>query len=673
MQDRYIEKAINKLFYILFFFTPLILFPKSSELFELNKIVFIYIITILLVTFWLARMVLAKRIIFRRTILDFPLILFFASQILSAILSIDIRTSLFGYYGRFNGGLTSLFAYLLLYWTFVSNMDIKKTINTLYFLLVSALLVSFYGLLQRLGIDKDIWVQDVQNRVFSTLGQPNWLATFLIALIPIGNILYATSKNLKSLFFGLLTIIFYLTLLFTKSRSGLLGFLLGDFILCFYLILDKKHKQISKEILKKIGIIHIVFILLALLFGTPWTRNLNQLFIKASPPVISEELGGTESGDIRKIVWKGAINVWSHYPLVGSGVETFAFSFYQYRPSEINLVSEWDFLFNKAHNEFLNYAATTGTVGLLAYLYLIVITYVSFIKSMKNPYRYLILGFACAYSGILVANFFGFSTTTSSLAFFLFPAMTNALVPKNPLRLSDYQKGKINTRQMIALVCLLFIASLTLFNCGRYWFADYLYAKAERLANQANSEKALNAIFSAISISPREPLFYSQLGEIQSNYALNSFSENKMKNAQEMAKEAVSNSQKALDMSVRNLALLRSRETILIRLSTIDPTYLHLAKDAMLLETSYSPTDAKLYYNLGLCYARIGQKDDAITTLEKTIQLKGNYKEARLALALLYINAGRKKEAENQLRYILTNIDPNDAIAQQELHELTGK
>jgi putative inorganic carbon (hco3(-)) transporter len=60
---------------------------------------------------------------------------------------------------------------------------------------------------------------------------------------------------------------------------------------------------------------------------------------------------------------KGAWELTKKYPLFGSGVETFAYSYYNVRPVEHNLVTEWDFLYNKAHNEFLNYAATTGFVG----------------------------------------------------------------------------------------------------------------------------------------------------------------------------------------------------------------------------------------------------------------------------------------------------------------------
>jgi len=95
----------------------------------------------------------------------------------------------------------------------------------------------------------------------------------------------------------------------------------------------------------------------------------------------SAQAGGTESGEIRKLVWKGAINIWKDYPLTGSGPETFALLFPKYKPPEHNLTSEWDFVYNKAHNEYLNYLATTGLLGTLFYLILILSSLLQIFKS----------------------------------------------------------------------------------------------------------------------------------------------------------------------------------------------------------------------------------------------------------------------------------------------------
>src|SRR3990167_2046009 len=102
------------------------------------------------------------------------------------------------------------------------------------------------------------------------------------------------------------------------------------------------------------------------LFSWP---NSSQQNTKQKSITTSEDV--TESLDIRKIVWKGAVDLGLKNPLFGTGVETFAYSYYLVRPKEHNLTSEWDYLYNKAHNEYLNYFATTGFIGLVAYFFLL--------------------------------------------------------------------------------------------------------------------------------------------------------------------------------------------------------------------------------------------------------------------------------------------------------------
>ncbi|MBI2036711.1 O-antigen ligase family protein, partial [Candidatus Microgenomates bacterium] len=350
-------------------------------------------------------------------------------------------------------------------------------------ILISGAIVAFYGVLEHFGIDKDYWVQDVQNRVFSTLGQPNWLAAYLSILIPIAIVFgiqktqntQKASKSEKSdslnfrstdslvhrvfrVFWIFLPLLFYLTLLYTKSRSGFVGLWIG---LAFFVGTYFWHqRQTLKNItLKKfIGIYWYLLVVLVFIgsitfvvgapfeqlkpftldgIGSKLSKQLatsNQQLVKAQGTAL--EIGGTESGEIRKIVWQGAIDIAKHYPLFGSGVETFAYSYYQYRPVEHNLTSEWDFLYNKAHNEYLNYLATTGAFGLGSYLLIIIvflllstgkISNLKFtifnenlkfkIKNYEDDFLSAILSFALitAYISILVSNFFGFSVVIINL------------------------------------------------------------------------------------------------------------------------------------------------------------------------------------------------------------------------------------------------------------------
>ena len=662
---KFLEKGVGVVFNILFFFTPLILFPKTSELFEFNKIVFIYLTTILIVTLWLTKMVLAKKIIFRRTIIDLPLIIFLISQFLSSLTSIDRHTSFLGYYGRFNGGLLSTLSYSLLYWALVSNLNAKATLKALYFLFASSFLVAIYGVLQHFGVDSDLWVQDVKNRVFSTLGQPNWLATFLAALIPLS---WALSLKEKRLAFWGLSILFFIVLLYTKSRSGILGFFVA-FIVFWGLTIKSKRGKFG-NLIKTFSLVTVSFLAIAFLVGTPWTPNLENIISQNLPSesenILPAEPGGTESGEIRKIVWKGAIAVFRNYPLTGSGVETFAYSFYEFRPRELNLVSEWDFLFNKAHNEYLNMGATSGILGLASYLILIGSSLFLIFK-IENPLKYAL---GAGYISILVVNFFGFSTTTTSLLFYLFPGVAIATSGQKEFKVP---REKLSVTQKVLLLLTIPLVAYVLFAISKYWYSDLLFAKGRILSDEENFQEAKRTLSYAIMLSPNEATFRNELAQVLSYESLALSKKGDEKEAVRIANEAIKTSQEAIGISPRNLLLLRGRASILVRLSALDPIYIHEAKDTMLQETKYSPTDAKLFYNLGLAYARIGQTNDALSTLEKTVALKENYRDARYALALLYLRENRREDAAEELSYILTHIDPEDALVQQELHEITGK
>ncbi len=392
----FFDNIIIYTFFLLFFLVPIVLSPLNYELFEYNKMMLTYGLTVIIVGAWVVKMIIEKRLRIARTPLDIPILLFLISQTISTILSIDQHISFWGYYSRFNGGLLSTISYILLFYAFVTNFPKGKIKTLLYITLASAILIAFYGVLEHLGIDKDLWVQDVQDRVFSTLGQPNWLAAYLVALLPITFALslqqishiWEKAKYMLSdrTFWKYLSvaILFYAVLIFTKSRSGFIAFWVVNVFFWIVLLLKLKYRHTAVRILL---IFNLSFLIFTFILGIPFDQlskftlpdlytsfqtkiEHKQLAPKPQKPISGSiiEVGVTGSGKIREIVWKGALDIFRHYPLFGTGVETFAFSYYKFRPVEHNMTSEWDFLYNKAHNEYLNFAATTGAFGLGTYL-----------------------------------------------------------------------------------------------------------------------------------------------------------------------------------------------------------------------------------------------------------------------------------------------------------------
>ena len=656
------QKIIFILFAFLIFLVPLVLWPYTSEVFEFNKVVLLYILTTLITGIWVVRSLIERKIIFRRTILDIPLLVFIGSQLISTIFSIDPLTSWLGYYSRFNGGLASIICYCLLYWAFVSNFWKQDAIKLIKILLSSATLVSLYGILEHFGIDKDIWVQDVQSRVFSTLGQPNWLAAWLVALMPIGWALRLNPRHTKNWLWITLSALFFTTLLFTKSRSGLLGFVVANFIF-WGLVLLKYKKQFLREF-----IIHnSLFLILFLLIGSPFRASNIQPPI--SPGIPSLETGGTESGTIRKIVWKGATQVWLHYPVFGSGVETFAFTYYKFRPVEHNLVSEWDFIYNKAHNQFLNTAANSGTTGLLSYLFLIGASVYLFTRKFENSEEGILnLALLAGFVSLSATNFFGFAVVPTELTFFLFPAFAIAIAGNS----TEYQvrSKKLENTQKMSTLFVLCTLLYVLFSVGKYWYADTLFAKGKAFNASKKPDQAIKYLGAATRLEPNQALYHNELGSSLTNIALTYNEQKDTTNSKKFADMAIAESDKAVSLSPANVNLKKARFGVFIMLSVIDQNYLLNAQNTLVETINQSPTDAKLYYNLGLTYARTGQSDKALDVLKKTIGLKSNYKDARLAYAILLIEKGDKTGAKAQLEYILGSIDPNDFLTKQTLESI---
>jgi O-antigen ligase len=649
-------------------------------------------------------MFLAKRINFTKTLITWPLVIFFLSQLTSTFISIDFRTSVLGYYSRFHGGLLSTISYTLLYWAYVSNMDKGRSKKFLYLLLGVGVIVSIWAVFEHIGhsfsclifpgfesFDVTCWDQDVKNRVFATLGQPNWLAAWIVGITPltwaygISNFQFPISKQISSykllnkLFWILLSALFFVTLLFTKSRSGLLGFIAADIMFWAGLIwVTLINGRGLRDTLKKFRIYHSAFIILVLISGTPWTSNLKTLLNK-NGEVVEErstsgtalEVGGTDSANIRKIVWKGTLDIWKNYPLFGSGVETFAYSYLKFRPVEHNLTSEWNYLYNKAHNEYLNMAATTGSFGLASYLILIGAISFLFFKQLKIPvahvgrdsfeFSVLNLALLSGFASILVTNFFGFSVVPVALLFFLFPAIAISLNSEE-IKKKEFDSSTLTTAHRVGVLFTLILAFYFLILISKYWYSDFVYAKGRRLSDSKDYIEAREVLLKATKLSPNESVYWEELSRATSTLAVLYLEKDEGEIAQKLAERAITESERAVSLSPSNVNYKKARANIFINLSSQDPDYLYTSRDILSEALKLAPTDAHLTYNLALSYFRTGEMDLFLQTIKRAIELKPNYKDARLTLANFYVYEKMPALARHELEYILDNIGADEAV-----------
>jgi Flp pilus assembly protein TadD len=520
-------------------------------------------------------------------------------------------------------------------------------------ILSTATIVSLYGILERLGIDKHLWVQDVQNRIFSTLGQPNWLAAYLLTLIPLT--LAFASKNAK---YYLLTAIYLLAIYFTRSRSGFLG--VGTAVGLYFLF-----KRFS---LKVVGVVAGLGLLALVIAQSQFNLLGSRVPFDDSAPAIYS--GGSSSSQIREVVWRGALDIWKAYPVFGSGVETFAYSYYNFRPVEHNLLSEWDFLYNKAHNEFLNFLATSGAFGLISYS-LIIFWFTS--RAKKSPE--LVAGFL----GLSVSNFFGFSVVPVGLFFFLFPALS--LVGKDDsieIKVKNKQYYFIGNKEAIAITIVFLIACWFSFRLISWWQADKLFNYGRNYLTANQVELGYNYLVEAVSRKPNEPLFRSDLGEAAAKLAVvyDQAPKSASNSAQltaardQLINQAVAESDLVLEQNKVHLNFYKSRAKIFLLLNTIEGQYLNQALETVIQAIELAPTDAKLHYNLGLLYQQLNQTELAKQALEETIELKPNYEAARFSLGSLYQQLDQPDLAREQYQYILQFLNPENQQVKDELQKL---
>ncbi|MDP2649475.1 MAG: O-antigen ligase family protein [bacterium] len=792
---KFCNKLLEYCYYALFLLVPLAFTSSTSELFELNKMWLTFGLTILIAFSWTAKSIVNKELKIQRTPLDIPIILFLLSQIISTIFSLDFHVSVWGYYSRFNGGLLSILSYIFLYYAFVSNLnafpkekgaDIVKRL--LKISLFSGLIVALWGLPSHFGydptcllfrgtLDVSCWTEAFQPkvRIFSTLGQPDWLAAYLAILIPIA-IGFAINhksqitnhkqiqnynnrnakrfensnlfgiRNLKFVILFLFPVLFYLDLTYTDARSGFIAIWIAliTFVIGYFWIIRKKLIPFSPlKILKKNSFIFLAILSFFLIFffvGTSVyqldnftfagiTRHFAKQTTSPTKPAETKpnseapsadkiSSGGTESTKIRFIVWEGAIEAWKHYPIFGSGVETFAFAYYKNRPVAHNLTSEWDYLYNKAHNEYLNFLTTTGIVGLGTYLFMIAaflflslqaLNHKSQITNHKQIQNYnnqnakhfensnlfgiwnlefgiLNLALLAGYLSILVTNFFGFSVVVVNIYLFMIPAfvfiLNNSINNKKvfviggkPAVQNHQIKPSLPLSQMFFIFIIGFISLYLLFNLFKFWLADQAYALGYNFDRAGQYQQAYLKLHEAVSLRGDEPAFKDELAINDAILSVALSTQKEVVTAKNLEEEAVNTSFLITSEHPNNIVFQKTKVRVFYTLSQVKPAYLPKALDAIKRVNELAPTDAKVSYNLGLLYGQNGGAQKAVEVLEQTIKLKPDYREAYYALGLYYhelavdknskvVKPEFQQKAVETMRFLVNNFN-NDSQARQ--------
>jgi O-antigen ligase len=402
-----LRQKITTLLLVCILVTPLIITPWSDDYYYYPKIYFVYIVTL---TIWGLYCLDEKGEKIKKDFLELTLIGYIIICVLSTIFSIDRVRSIWGNFGR-EEGLFAIIAYCLLFIAakryYIFN---QKHVE---FMLIPSLAVAIYGILQYFGFDpipRDFIRIYWKGRAFSTIGNPNFLGTYITLILPIFIFSYISSQK-KRYMLGIC--ITFFALLCTLTRSAWLGTLTAVFIQAWYVM---RYKYNSKYFIITIGMLGFM----ALLFNFCSDGQLFDRFKSISEDavqVVVKSSNYQNAGSNRVFIWERVLHLIKQRPILGYGLETLDIIFTKTYHDEIIASYGRLAIFDKAHNEFLNIAVSTGVTSLIFYItFILSAVYKAFKRVESNN---LVIPLLCSTIGYLVQAFFNISVVSVAYLYWL--------------------------------------------------------------------------------------------------------------------------------------------------------------------------------------------------------------------------------------------------------------
>lgn len=492
--------------------------------------------------------------------------------------------------------------------------------------LAAGVLTSAYGLSQTLGADSLNWNTHFEKRAFSTLGNPDYLAGYLVALLPMAFLLTLRSSGKRAWFgYRAITFLLFTALLMTRVRGSLLALAVALVVLTLGLGMPWGRELAAKN--KKTLL--IAFAILVAGGAAYWFRYGGWNAFEWGQASVQQRLQ----------TYRVGMEMLKDHPLTGIGLGQLGrvYPLYQWRPFS---AAEWPshpvVLTEHLHNEFLQMAVEGGWIG-LGFFFLVLAAYITKVfriisdPGIPIPTKELLLGILASLAALLgqaLTNFpFQVIPTGVLFGFFLAAPLalnSTALPFKAISKLKAYwvllgilflAGGAWATKCVAASIALRNTVGET--NLGHASLAGQFATRLAQLApgdpNAWNAvakarelnqqrEGAVDAYNLEMALNPNSPQAYlsSAQDEIQLGHT----------------DEALSLCQKCLSMIPNDSQVLWLEGVCYFKLNRFEDAAHDFEKFL-----PWAPRDESLYVNLGVCYVKSGRKKNAIEAWKKAHEL----------------------------------------------------
>lgn len=340
---------------------------------------------------------------------------YFILVVLSLFFSLNPQISILGSKYRHDGFLAFM-AYCFAYLIARNAKGIEKHFFRI--ISVTSVVIAIYAILQFYQMDpvpKELYALEWVGIAFATMGNPNFLGSYLVLSIPMPIYLYFyRGKKIGFLAYAIL----FLALLTTRTRGAWIGAFIA---LIAFLVLHQIRSGFTKNQGKKVLVVFFSSLGMILLFvltsGDVFASRFLSIFSDFFN-IIKEEETAYLGGSSRIYIWGKVIELIRMRPLFGFGLDTLYIAMNMHFRGQIisdfGRYRNWD----KAHNEYLNIGVSSGLLSLFAYLGFLFLVLKKGMKNLKKHEAYVPI--LAAIIGYLTQAFFNIQVVMVYYIFFVY-------------------------------------------------------------------------------------------------------------------------------------------------------------------------------------------------------------------------------------------------------------
>jgi len=693
---------------------PLFWLSWTVETHEFNKQYLLVFLVAFAFLAWLAKMTISqKKISFRRTPLDIWILLFMFIIILSGVFSTDKISSWLGFYGRFSDSIVGILSLCVMYFVVVNNFSLKKSkLNAsskkeglslekiLNLTLASSWLVVILVYLSVFNIwNKISGLPEIMSyRSFNTVsGSLEGLSIFLVAIIGIliGSILAAKKKKEVSDFdkenfasnkkkskikklgpASKVVLIIASTILLVIINFWPAWFALG--IMTFFLMIMAFWTRIFRWNTNLL-MLPIILLLISVFYLAGFDAKIG---ILSDMPFFSANLPQElilDSNTSKSIAWQ----TLKDYPILGSGPGTYISDFVKFKPIEFNQSNFWNIRFDKSSSHLMEMISTVGILGILSYLLILFIFLLIISLSLQkmrdkgdlesetekikdkasNGDKLIVLPFFLAWLALAAGQFVYLQNTVLSFYFWLFTALS--IVGWQKIKSVPYRKTTFSFKKMpeiglvmnIVLLIIIF-ASLGLFYLGgTFYYADTLF----RQPSETNEDLVVK-MEKIVNLNRYRENYRRALSQV---YLINAWNEvNKPEEEQNiqllqmLAAGSIEQARKASLLSPNSVSAWENLSNIYRDSSGLIGGTIPFALEAFAKASELEPNNPFFYRERCRLNLISEEKDwdETVNYCQRAVELKENYLDAHIQLALVYEEKGDLERAIEQMESILNKL-----------------